>query len=215
MKIITQYVLMIVVLTCSGMWSYAQEKGFSKIGNSQKLQQEMKTQSDKRATLSSDFIQEKEMSLLEDVIISKGKFFFKKEDKIRIEYTSPFEYLLVMTDGQITIKDGEKINKINTRNSSSMQSVNQLIMDCMSGTVFENNNFQVSAYENQQDYLLVLKPEESAMKMMFAEIKIYMNKSDKSVNQLIMKENSGDQTIMKFNNTQINPELPNALFSIR
>ena len=97
------------------------------------------------------------LSLLSEKIKSKGKFYFKKEDKVRIEYTAPYAYLVVMNGGQLTIKDEQKTSKINTKNSKLMQSVNRIIIDCMRGTVFQNSDFKVSAYENGQNYLIIGK----------------------------------------------------------
>jgi outer membrane lipoprotein-sorting protein len=152
---------------------------------------------------------------MNDKVNSKGKFYFKKEDKIRIEYTSPFQYLLVMNGGQIMVRDENKTNKINTRNSKTMQSVNRVMMDCMRGTVFGNKDFTVKAFETKSQYLLQLTPANSNMKGLFARIDVYIEKSDNSVSKLVMNENGGDYTDMNFTNKKINTNLADALFSTR
>ncbi|UCF94446.1 MAG: outer membrane lipoprotein carrier protein LolA [Desulfobacterales bacterium] len=40
-------------------------------------------------TLASDFIQERHLDLLENVLISKGRFYYKKENRLRWELTEP------------------------------------------------------------------------------------------------------------------------------
>ncbi|MFC2102613.1 outer membrane lipoprotein carrier protein LolA, partial [Bacteroidota bacterium] len=49
--------------------------------------------SKKTVTISSDFTQEKEMSILNDKITSTGKFYFKKDRLLRWEYEHPFSYV--------------------------------------------------------------------------------------------------------------------------
>ena len=44
----------------------------------------------KTQTIEANFIQEKHLSILSEKIITKGKFLFKKEKKLRWEYTDPF-----------------------------------------------------------------------------------------------------------------------------
>ena len=192
----------------------AQEKGFSVLKSPQKLESALAQNAAKTQTIVSDFIQEKNMKMLENKVLSHGKFYFKQPDKIRIEYTSPFTYLLIMTGGNIIIKDGGKINKVNTRNSRTMQSVNQALMDCMRGTVFNNKDFTVNALEAASQYLLSLKPLDAAMKKMFSGILVYIQKSNLQVAKLVMTQNNGDTTVMKFSHTKINSNLPDALFFI-
>jgi len=196
-------------------FALCQEKGFSLINNVKPLQELLAANAQKTGSISSDFLQEKNMKMLQDKVISKGKFFYKKEDKIRIEYTTPFQYLLIMSGGNITVKDEGKTNKINARNSKTMQSVNHVMMDCMRGTVFTNKDFSVKAYESNKQYLLVLSPIDEAMKKMFSKVQIYLGKNNTTVTELLMQENSGDYTVMKFSNIKTNAPIADALFFIR
>jgi outer membrane lipoprotein-sorting protein len=190
-------------------------QGYTAISNTAYLQTTLAATAKKTQTIASDFTQVKHMKMMNDKVNSKGKFYFKKEDKIRIEYLSPFQYLLVMNGGQIMVKDENKTNKINTRNSKTMQSVNRVMMDCMRGTVFGNKDFSVKAYETKGQYLLQLTPANSNMKGLFARIDVYIEKNDNSVSKLVMNENGGDYTDMNFTNKKINTSLADALFSIR
>ncbi|WP_190277235.1 outer membrane lipoprotein carrier protein LolA [Taibaiella lutea] len=190
-------------------------KGFSDVVNTMSLQSSLANSAKSTQTISSDFSQVKHMKMMNDKVNSKGKFYFKREDKIRIEYTSPFQYLLVMSGGQIMVRDENKTNKINTRNSKTMQSVNKVMMDCMRGTVFGNKDFAVKAFESKTQYMMQLTPANSSMKNLFARIDVYIEKADNSVSKLVMNENGGDYTEMVFTNKKINTTLPYALFSIR
>lgn len=153
--------------------------------------------------------------MLAEKIKSKGKFYFKKEDKVRIEYTQPFSYLLVMNGGQLMVKDEQKTSKINTKNSKTMQSVNRIMVDCMRGTVFQNPDFKTAAYESGSTYLLSLTPANAAMKKMFSQIDVYMSRKNFDVDRLTMTETGGDFTDMDFTNTQHNVALNEALFKVK
>ncbi|PZF74169.1 outer membrane lipoprotein carrier protein LolA [Taibaiella soli] len=193
----------------------AQPKGYSSVKNVNTFQQSLAQANSAKQTIQSDFTQVKHLSLLADKIKSKGKFYFKKEDKVRIEYTDPYYYLLVMNGGQIMVKDEQKSSKVNTRNSKTMQSVNRIMIDCMRGTVFQNPDFKVSAYENANGYLLSLVPSNDAMKKMFKQIDVYMDKKNFDVSRLTMTETGGDYTDMDFTNTQHNVALNETLFKIK
>src|SRR3989304_2218864 len=65
----------------------------------------LETLSDKVSTIESDFIQEKSLSVLANTIVSRGHFWYKKENNIRWEYVSPYKYLIIITNNQIFIKE--------------------------------------------------------------------------------------------------------------
>ena len=198
-----------------GLGAYAQPKGFTTVKNLGAFQQSLSKTSAAVQTIQSDFSQVKNLFLLSDKIKSKGKFYFKKEDKVRIEYTTPFTYLLVMNAGQILVKDEQKTNKVNTRNSKTMQSVNRVMVDCMRGTVLSNPDFKTTVYENGQSYLLSMVPATEGMKKMFRQIDVYMNKSNYDVHRLSMVEQGGDYTDMDFTNPKHNLPLNDALFKVK
>lgn len=207
--------LMLVLLLSGSMMARAQKAGFSAMANTGTLQQALAKNAQVTQSISSDFNQVKNMKMLNDKVSSKGKFYYKQSDKVRIEYTSPFSYLLVMNGGMIAVKENGKVSKINTRNSLTMQSVNKIMMDCMRGTVFNNKDFSVKAYASSAQYLLTMTPVSSAVKGMFKNIDVYINKSDNQVVKLIMTENGGDNTEMTFTNRKLNANLADALFSVR
>ena len=210
LKILSTLSLLLVTLI-----SIAQPKGFQPVKDVKEFQTRLSSSNAKVNTVSSNFTQTKNLALLSDKIISKGKFYFEKEDKVRIEYTSPYSYLLVMNNGQIMVKDEQKTSKINTKNSKTMQSVNRIMIDCMRGTVLNNPDFKVSAFENGSSYLLSLVPATDAMKKMFKSIEVYLDKKSFDVDRLSMKELGGDYTDMDFSNTQHNVALNDALFKVK
>lgn len=193
----------------------AQPKGYKPVSNIAAFQQTLAKSTAALQSLQSDFVQTKHLSMLSDKIVSKGRFYYRQQDKVRIEYTTPFTYLLVMNGGQMLVQDEQKSSRVNTRNSKMMQSVNRIMIDCMRGSVFSNPDFKVSAYEDGSGYLLSLLPANDAMKKMFRQIDVYLTRGGLDVDRLTMTEQGGDYTDMVFKNAQRNLALSDALFKVR
>jgi outer membrane lipoprotein-sorting protein len=193
----------------------AQPKCFNPVANTVAIQQGLQKSTAALQSIQSDFSQTKHLSLLADKISSKGTFYYRKEDKVRIEYTTPFQYLVVMNGGQMMVKDEQKSTKVNTRNSKTMQSVNRIMLDCMRGTVFSNPDFRVTAFESGNNYLLSLIPANDAVKKLFKQIDVYLTRTSFDVDRLTMTEQGGDFTDMDFSHTQHNIALNDALFKVR
>lgn len=189
--------------------------GFEKVGDVSKFKTSLATKYNSVSTLSSDFKQVKTLSLLDETIISTGKFYYGKQNKIRIEYLNPYKYLMVINNGQMLVKDEQQTNKINAKGSKVLQSVNQVMVDCMSGTVFQNKDFKVTAYMNKSNYLLYLVPVTPEMKKMFDRIEVYLLNYNMEVDRLVMVEKGGDATDMQFSNTKHNITLNETLFKVK
>lgn len=166
-------------------------------------------------SIESDFIQVKNLSLLKDKLNSKGRFYYKKENKVRIEYTTPYKYCMVINDKQMTVKDEQKTSNYNTRSNKMMQSINGIMLDCMRGTVYNNKDFATTVLESNKDVQLQLIPSSSMMKNMFSRIEVYLDKKTYQVLRLNMVEKGGDNSLMTFSNTVMNKSLNDALFTIK
>lgn len=166
-------------------------------------------------SIESDFIQVKNLSMLKEKMNSKGKFYYKKENKVRIEYTNPYKYLMVLNNNSMTVKDEQKTSSYNTRSNKMMQSINTIMLDCMRGTVYNNKDFSTNVLESPKEFLLQLTPTTSIMKKMFAKIEVYLDKKDFNVLRLNMIENGGDNSLMTFTNRVMNKTIADALFSTK
>jgi outer membrane lipoprotein-sorting protein len=166
-------------------------------------------------TIEANFIQEKSLSVLSEKIITKGKFLFKKENKLRWEYTDPFHYMIILNNGTIFTQDEEKTNKIDIRNSKMFKEINFIILGCVQGNLFNDEKRFISSYfENSRYYLIKLKPAESTLKEYISEIEISFDKNDLLVTRFEMNEPSGDYTIIDFSGKKLNAEIPDEKFLV-
>jgi outer membrane lipoprotein-sorting protein len=166
-------------------------------------------------TIEAIFTQEKSLSVLSEKIITKGKFLFKKENKLRWEYTDPFHYMIILNNGTIFTQDEEKTNKIDIRNNKMFKEINLIIIGCVQGNLFNDEKRFISSYfENSHYYLIKLKPVESTLKEYISEIKISFDKNDLLVTRFEMNEPSGDYTIIDFSGKKLNAEIPDEKFLV-
>lgn len=169
----------------------------------------------KTQTIEANFIQEKHLSIVSEKIITKGKFLFKKEKKLRWEYIDPFYYLIIINNGALFIQDEEKKSKVDIRNNKMFDEINFIIMGCVQGNLFnDEKRFSSSFFENGASFLVRLKPLEPTLKEYLIDIKIFFSKTDLMVTRLEMYEPSGDYTIIDFSGKKINTNIPDEKFLI-
>ena len=76
----------------------AQYAGYTLLTDSAPFREAFAAASQKTVSLRCDFVQEKNLSVLSEKITSGGKFFFRRENNIRMEYTQPFQYLMILAE---------------------------------------------------------------------------------------------------------------------
>lgn len=198
----------------AGIASRAQYPGYTQLSDADAFKAEFAAASQKTTSLKSDFMQEKDMSVLSEKITSKGKFYFRRENNIRMEYVQPFTYLMILADNHVYIRDGQKENSVSTKSSKLFSQINELVIDCVRGTAVNNSNFSVRVFEGGDSYLVELTPLTKTLKDLFKTVTVALDKKDFTASRIRMTEPSGDYTLITFTNKQRNVPLPDALFSL-
>ena len=204
---------LVLLLTTINFFSFAQKsENFVAIKNMKQVEQKLNAHSATLNTIYSDFTQEKHLAYLNDVIISEGKFWFKKENLLRWEYTSPYKYIIAINNGKFTIKDGDDIKAYDINSNKAFQEVNNMIVSSVKGDLLKENKFTVTALKSSDSYLIRLVPNNKEMAKILKTIELYFNISDLNIYKVKMIENEEDYTIILFKNKKINEAIPASIF---
>ena len=165
-------------------------------------------------SLQSVFSQEKMLTMLSDKINSTGKFWYRKKDKLRMEYIQPYPYLMILSSGKIFVKDGQKENQFSASSGKIFKQVNRILIDCVSGNMLNNPDFQARIFENAGSFLIEFQPTAKNLKGLYKNINIVVDKKDYTATTVEMIEVSGDKTIIRFQNKILNAPIPDSVFNI-
>lgn len=193
----------------------AQPSGFKPVADLAAFKAGLNKSSQATNSIKSNFTQEKNLSMLDEKVISKGTFRFKKENKVRMEYTNPFSYLLVINGDKIQIKDRQKTNSFSSGSNKLFSTVNNIIVDCVKGSALENKDFTSTVYTSDKYYLLELKPAKKELKDYFKTINVFLDLKNYSVVKMDMIEGSGDNTLITFTEKEINTQISDSEFTIQ
>jgi len=207
--------ILFVLMLVSGLMLKAQYPGYTAVADLAKFKTGFAAAAQKTNSIKADFVQDKNLSMLSEKITSKGNFWFKKDSRVRMEYNQPFKYLMILNKDKAYVKDGQKESRISTRSNKMFQQINKIMIDCMQGTTLDNTDFKTRIFENKTTALIELTPVTKGMKEMFKSINVIVDKKDFSVASIQMQELSGDNTIMRFTNKELNATIPDTLFDIK
>jgi len=191
----------------------AQYPGYHSIADLPAFKKQFTAQSNTVSTITSSFTQEKILSALTEKIISRGKFWFKRSNKVRIEYTEPFFYLMILNGDKMMVRDDQKENRINVRSNKLFQQVNRIVIDCVQGTILDSKDFSVNVFEDDRTFLLEMTPSSKGLREFFESIVLTVEKKDYSAKTIEMNEPLGDVTTLFFTNKKLNEPVSDAIFT--
>jgi outer membrane lipoprotein-sorting protein len=204
---------MCFILT-AGAVQAQQYAGYKSMVDLPAFKQRFATESQKVQTITADFTQEKVLTALTEKITSYGKFWFKRSNRVRIDYTRPFTYRMVMNGDKMLVRDEQKENRINVRSNKLFQQVNRIMIDCVQGTILDSKDFTSRVFENDKQYLLEMTPASKSLKEFFKTIVLVVDKKDYSVKSIEMNEPAGDVTTILFSNKTLNTAVADEVFAL-
>lgn len=164
-------------------------------------------------TLQCDFTQTKTLSIMDEQMVSKGRMFFARPNKLRWQYTSPYDYTFIITDDKVLIGKGKTKNSIDLKGSQAFQEIARMIAGSVTGRCLtEKNDFDVQIQTTNVTYMALLKPKKSQMRKMFKQIRLTFSKKERIVTQVEMTDANGDQTVIKMQNVIKNEKVDNKVF---
>lgn len=168
------------------------------------------------STISCDFVQEKYLIVLSQKIVSKGRFYFKKGNNIRWEYTSPYKYLIIISGNQLFTADDKSQNRYDLKSNKMLQEMNGFISGCVQGDILKNDkDYAIEYFENSKLYYVKLIPRSEKMRQMLNEVQIWFDRNDLTVSGLKMVESGEDYTKIGFVNKKLNIDIPLEKFSFK
>ena len=180
------------------------------------FQERLKQEATHIQSIESDFTQEKYLDIFNEKIISKGKFYFKQENMIRLDYSSPLNYLIIINGQKLkTVSEG-KSNVVNLGSNPMMNEMKGMLSACMIGDLNAiGSGYKLEYFETPTLYVVKIQPTNKSVKAYISEIVISLDKKDMAVKTLRLSENEKDYTEYHFTNKKYNTLTSDEKFIIR
>lgn len=169
----------------------------------------------KTQSIECDFIQGKYLDVFAEKVISKGKFYFRKANKVCLAYTEPLDYLMVIHEDKLKIVSGGKTTVVDLGANKSMNGMNTLLAACMTGDLsLLGQGYRMEYFQCPDTYLVRIVPLNQGVKAYLSEMAVYFDKKDMAVSKLRLSENAGDYTEYEFINRKFNTLTDDSKFTV-
>ena len=163
-------------------------------------------------TLQARIVQEKRLEMFQDTVVSKGRFAYRRPDRLRWELTEP-----VATGFVIAGSSGRRWHGLTGR-TEPFELERDPMMKVVAGQLlgWVRADFGVM----QRDYRITvvseapitLQLEPLAANAFVAQVTMVFAESGDHVESVTVEEKGGDRTVMRFTDVKVNQPLPDELF---
>jgi len=173
-------------------------------------------------SIQSDFTQEKYISAMGKSMNSSGKFYYQKENKVKLEYLSPYKQNMVMNGNRLMMEMGNNKNVMDASANPMAAELKKVISACMSGNIANmGENYILEYFQEGTNYLVKITPKSADIKKFAQEVELYLDMKDFSVVKMKMIEpikpgfKKNDYTLYTFTNKKMNVKVDDAVFVIK
>ena len=203
--------LLIIWLMFLGLLTMASAQNYT----AAQVKQKLKAVATSTKTMQCDFVQTKYVKMLNDKVVSRGKMYYARDNKLRWEYISPYQYTFVLNGQKVSMKNGKRSSTLDVKNNKMFTQITQIMVSTMVGQcVSDNRDFKVSLQGSGTQWKAVMTPLRSEMKKMFRSIVVGFNMKSCVVSSIEMVEKNGDKTIINIQDAKINTSISQSLFSV-
>ena len=165
-------------------------------------------------TMQCDFTQTKRMKMLSKDMQSKGVMYFKRPDKLRWQYTSPYDYTFIMNGDKVQIKSMKSTKNIDVQQNKMFRQITNIILSSITGgTLRTSADFTVELWQQDKSYFVKLYPKKKELKQLYQYLEIWFDPALTKVSTVKMMEKTGDMTIVNLLNTEYGVTINEKMFA--
>ena len=164
-------------------------------------------------TLTCDFQQEREVSVLTEKGISRGRLVYQKDVALLWQYNMPDHSGFIFRNNELVLlgKDGKPV--ADNGAGGLFRHIGNIILMGLNGDILDENDDFMTQYVSESDYIHVkLVPIKREMKRILTELELFFRKEDYMIQTVVIHEVSGDKTTVRMGNMRINVPIEDKMF---
>ena len=180
---------------------------------------QMRSQINKAAaqlsSMQCEFVQTKHLKMLNKSMVSNGKMYYQKSNKLRWEYTTPYKYTFILNGSKALLKNNNRTDVVDTNKNRMMKEIGRVMMNTVMGNCLQNDkDFKTSITSTQTEYVATLLPQRKDIKSMFQKIILHLNRKNSMVTSVELVEKNGDRTVIELKNVKTNVPISQNMFAV-
>lgn len=188
---------------------YAQD--FKSVSDKNGVKAAIEKKHNETTSITADFSEKIHSDMFKEPQTGSGKFYFKKDDKVRWDHTSAKQLILISGDKVKLYENGKLVN--NPASQKVVKQIQGMMISMLSGDFLNEKDFSIGYFENSKSYKLVLTPKNPRMAKYMSKIELLFNKKTYLLDEMMMVESKNQKIIYTFTNLKTNQTIAESKFT--
>lgn len=169
------------------------------------FEQALKSKGEATFSMESQFVQEKNLEMLNRKMVSKGIFRYMKEDKISFLYELPLKYHMIINGSRLKIVNNGKVQTVDLNNNPMMKEMKGLIEASFLGRLSGmDSSYKITYFQNDNKIFVYVIPSNKGVSEMIRKISVTFDKVTLDILQLQLDEGAKSSTTYYFTQQKFN-----------
>lgn len=184
-------------------------------GDDAQIRQKIAVAAQTMTSMQCDFVQTKQLKMLNDKMVSEGRMYYSQKDKLRWEYVKPYQYTFIMNGDRVLLKNKERSDVIDVRQNKIFREIANIMLNSVVGNCLnDDRSFKTSITTAGGQWVATLLPQRKDMKQMFQKIILHFDQQRATVSRVELVEKNGDLTTIDLKNIRKNETIAPRTFAV-
>ncbi|MBR2236315.1 MAG: outer membrane lipoprotein carrier protein LolA [Prevotella sp.] len=184
-------------------------------GDDAQIRQKIAVAAQTMTSMQCDFVQTKQLKMLNDKMVSEGRMYYSQKDKLRWEYVKPYQYTFIMNGDRVLLKNKERSDVIDVRQNKIFREIANIMLNSVVGNCLnDDRSFKTSITTAGGQWVATLLPQRKDMKQMFQKIILNFDQQQATVSRVELVEKNGDLTTIDLKNIRKNETIAPRTFAV-
>lgn len=166
-------------------------------------------------TMNCVFVQTKQMSMLNEVMKSRGEMWFESPSKLRWEYTDPYSYMFIFNGDKVKIGNDSKHSVLDAGKNRIFGEIARLIINTVTGHIVDScRDFDMTVARGVDSVNIKLTPLKRELRQLMTSVELTFTTPGYCIKEVKLREPNGDSTVIEISNVKLNIQPDESLFTI-
>ncbi|MDH6344108.1 outer membrane lipoprotein carrier protein [Parabacteroides sp. PFB2-12] len=162
-------------------------------------------------TITSDFKQTMHLTFMDEDVLSNGKFYYRKPDRLLLKYSQPEGEMMLIKGDEITMVMMDQHTKVSAKSDPAIELIHTIFSSCLEGDARKIKDATVDAVEKADYYEVIITIKGDRAQNMKG-VKVHYDKKEMALSLLRTEDPDGGYTVYELVGKKLNQPIAEEVF---
>lgn len=162
-------------------------------------------------SITSDFKQTMHLTFMDEDVLSNGKFYYRKPDRLLLKYSQPEGEMMLIKGDEITMVMMDQHTKVSAKSDPAIELIHTIFSSCLEGDARKIKDATVDAVEKADYYEVIITIKGDRAQNMKG-VKVHYDKKEMVLSLLRTEDPDGGYTVYELVGKRLNQAIAEETF---